>query len=361
MQSRTRSKFAAVLISSGLSGCGLTVPQVAEVWDRDYPGDPIEGTQTMTATAQIEYEIKQKVYCELRYAVQQAEAVPPKGQLPDDWGVQLQLSLQVDESVALNPSVTFTRYLTNVMKIFGVFPITKTTNDVTIAQSFSLGFGANLSSEALRQDKFNTYYLVKRLRDPVSAICQDDGKPNPENDYFNSGRYKKLWPPAKSSPLLIQSDLGIKDWLVGALLFDIALPSSLPLSSPQPSPSSGGNFKGTFEGKFTGPGTFEGKTSGGGSSSGGGGGGGGFAQDSFSQEIKFIITSSGNATPTWKLLPVSANAGNAPFFSIGRIRTHDLLMTIGPPTQRTTNDFLASQIGQAVQGGISQAATSGTQ
>jgi hypothetical protein len=132
----------------------------------------------------------------------------------------------------------------------------------------------------------------------------------------------------------------------------------------------GGKFEGKFEGKFTGPyggqakGIFEGKTSSDGSSAGGGGGGGGrggFPQDSFSQEIKFIIISSGNAQPTWKLLPVSANAGNPPFFSVGRTRTHDLLITIGPPTQRTVNDFLASQIGQAVTSGISQAATNGAQ
>jgi hypothetical protein len=245
-----------------------------------------------------------------------------------------------------------------------VFPITKTTNDVTIAQSFSLGFGATLSSEALRQHKFNTYYSIKKLRDPVSAICQNDGEPDPQEDPFNG----KPWPPAKSSPLLIQSDLGIKDWLVGSLLFDTALPSSTP--QPSPAGSGGGKFEGKFEGKFKGPvegqakGTFEGKTLSGGSSPGGGGGGGGgagFAQDSFTQELKFIIVSNGNIQPTWKLLPVAANAGNTPFFSIGRTRTHDLLMTIGPPTQRTTNDFLASQIGQAVQGGISQAATSGAQ
>ena len=81
----------------------------------------------------------------------------------------------------------------------------------------------------------------------------------------------------------------------------------------------------------------------------------------FPRRLKFIIVSSGNTQPTWKLVPVAANAGNTPFFSIGRTRTHDLLMTIGPPTQRTTNDFLASQIGQAVQSGISQAATNSAQ
>jgi uncharacterized membrane protein YgcG len=352
MKSGTRVQLTAALISVGLSGCGLTIPQVGEFWDHDYLGDPdlTKGNPTLTATAQIEYEIKQKVYCELRYAVQQAELIPvgnEKLAIPHDWGVQLQLSLEVDESVALTPSVTFTRYLTNVMKIFGVFPITKTTNDVTIAQSFSLGFGATLSSEALRTDKFNTYYSIKNLRHQETAICKDDGKPDPQEDPFNRDL---KWPPARSSPLLIQSDLGIKDWLIGALFYDIALPSS----SPQPSPPVNGGGK--LEGKL------EGKASSGGSSSGGGGGaggGGGFNQDSFSQEIKFIIISSGNIQPTWKLLPVSANAGNTPFFSIGRTRTHDLLMTIGPPTQRTTNDFLASQIGQAVQGGISQALTSG--
>jgi hypothetical protein len=174
MKPRTRVKFLAVLISTGLSGCGLTVPQVGEFWDRDYPGDPdpAKGNSKITSTAQIEYEIKQQVYCELRYAVEQVEAIPTANGplIPNGWGVQLQLSLEVDESVALNPSISFTRYLENVMKIFGVFSSTKTTNSVTIAQTFSLGFGGTLSSEALRTDKFNTFYSVKNLMRPQTAI-----------------------------------------------------------------------------------------------------------------------------------------------------------------------------------------------
>ena len=132
------------------------------------------------------------------------------------------------------------------MKIFGVFPITKTTNGVTIAQSFSLGFGATLSSEALRQDKFNTYYSIKKLRDPVSAICQDDGKPDPRKDPFN----REPWPPAKSSPLLIQSELGIKDWLVGALLFDTALPLSIATQPSHMQAMVGGNPKASWQEKI---------------------------------------------------------------------------------------------------------------
>jgi hypothetical protein len=348
-----RHKLAAALISSGLCGCGLTVPQVGEFWDRDYPGDPTKGTRgtpMLTATAQIEYEIKQKVYCELRYAVQYVDPVGVQPHLiPYGWGVQMQLSLEVDESIALTPGLSFPHLYPNVVKIFGV------SNSVTTAQSFSLGLGGALSREALRTDKFNTYYSIQDLVQKQTGVCQSDGKPDPKKDPFVESLH---WTPAQSSPLLIESDLGIKNWLVGATFFDYALPSSSP--QPQPSPASIGKFEGKFEGKLEGQlkgqatGTFEGKTSGGGSpqagrgGGGGGGGAGGFAQDSFSQELKFIIVSSGNIQPTWKLVQVSANTGNTPFFSTGRTRTHDLLITIGPPTTRTANDFLASQIGQAI-------------
>jgi hypothetical protein len=289
--------------------------------------------------------------------------------IPKSWGAQIQLSLEVDESVSLNPGVTFTQLLPGVMKIFGVFP-NKTVNSVSVAQSFALGFGATLSSEALRTDKFNTYYSIKDLRQKAAlhrTPCQPDGKPDPKFDPLtNDG-----WTPAASSPLLIQSELGLKDWLVGAMFFDIGLASSQPSpASPGKSGSnSGGSFAGTFtieEGPLKGKAKFSGTSSsggkppsgsgkppsgGGGSSSGDSGsssGDSGFKQDSFTQEIKFIIISTGNITPTWKLIQLSANTANAPFFSTGRTRTHDLIITIGPPTQRTNNDFLASQINQSL-------------
>ena len=77
-------------------------------------------------------------------------------------------------------------------------------------------------------------------------------------------------------------------------------------------------------------------------------GSGGNAPDTISIEIKFVIVTNGNVTPTWKLLRVSANTGSAPLFSLGRTRTHDLITTIGPPGQATANTHLASQIGNAV-------------
>jgi hypothetical protein len=84
---------------------------------------------------------------------------------------------------------------------------------------------------------------------------------------------------------------------------------------------------------------------------GGGNQGGGQKPESISIEIKFVIVTSGNVTPTWKLVNVSANTGSAPFFNIGRTRTHDLIVTIGPNNQQTNNSHLASQIGNAVSSG----------
>lgn len=72
--------------------------------------------------------------------------------------------------------------------------------------------------------------------------------------------------------------------------------------------------------------------------------------DAISYEIKFIIVSSGNVTPMWKLVQVSANTSGT-FFSTSRTRTHDLIITIGPNDGRTLNAHLASEIGQAVSGG----------
>jgi hypothetical protein len=62
-----------ILLSIGMDGCAMNVPEIGEFCDQDYPGDRTKNIPVFTSTAQIEYEIEQKVYCELKYAVQQAE------------------------------------------------------------------------------------------------------------------------------------------------------------------------------------------------------------------------------------------------------------------------------------------------
>ena len=136
-------------------------------------------------------------------------------------------------------------------------------------------------------------------REKKSSICRQG------HDPFEGRGF------AKSSPFILESDLGIQKWLEGAVITDVLI-----ASEPGPAPKSGG---------------------------------GGLKTDAYSYEIKFIIVTSGNVTPTWKLIQVSANTTGT-FFSTGRTRTHDLIITIGPNDQLSLNAHLAAEIGQAVSG-----------
>jgi hypothetical protein len=228
------------------------------------------------------------------------------GLFPPNWAAQVSLSLEVDELSALNPGVAVNEILPNAIHVFGP----GTTGTVSTSQSFSFGFGGTASSTSTRTDKFNPYWSIADLMKPISP----DSSCYPEKDIFRRLGVE----PAASSPL-IESELRIEDWLVGAMFVDQILPST-----PQP------------------------KAKGGAQGSGGQGGGGGAKPESISIEIKFVIVTNGNINPTWKLVRVSANSGNSPLFNTGRTRTHDLIITIGPNTQQTNNSHLAQQIGNAV-------------
>ena len=189
-----------------MGGCGLVVPDIKEAWDRDIPADPSIGRSAFSGTGQIEFEIRKKVYCELKAAVIDVNEIPAADvdysgrklsdeteSFPSDWIAQVSLSLEVDESSALSPGVTFNEVMANAVKTFGVG---KTASTVTAAQSFNLGFGGTLSSTATRTDKFDPTYSIAWLMRPYSpqGICS-----SPENDPF----YANNIVPAQSSPLIV--------------------------------------------------------------------------------------------------------------------------------------------------------------
>jgi hypothetical protein len=302
--------FAISVLCPLLFGCGLTVPDIKEIGDADIP-ENFDGqvAPKVTGTAQIEYEIEERVFCELSVAVKEASryfveedkaghgkfSVIQNGLFPPNWGAQVALSLQVDESSALNPGLTLNQIIPNAVKVFGPGGA----GTVVAGQSFNLGLGGTVSSAATRIDKFNPYWSIADLMKPFESNSSCFTK----NDPF----VRLSITPARSSPLIIDSDLKIKDWLIGAMFVNNILPSSK-----------------------------------------GSGVGGGPKPESVSLEIKFIIVTSGDVTPSWKLIRFSANTGSSPFFSAGRTRTHDLIITIGPDNTQTNNSHLASQIGNAV-------------
>jgi hypothetical protein len=335
-----------VSISFCFAGCGTTVPDIKEPWDANKPPDEIT-PKGMSGTAQIEFEIKKRIYCDLKKAVQAANEIPLRtgspGKLtvkqqqpriiPASWGAQLTLSLQVDETSGLSPGLALNEVLPNATHVFG----SGTTGTVTTPQSFSLGFGGTLSSTATRIDKFDPYYSVQTLlkEDTPYSICWD-GPPYTKNDPL----WKEGWVPAQSSPFIVESDLGIKEWLVGAMMVDNAIASD-PVPEQLGGTGAGGSKKGAGGSKK-------------------GAGGSKYitpAKDTVSLEIKFIIVTSGNVTPTWKLVRISANSGSTPLFNTGRTRTHDLIITIGDPSVISSNTHLASQIGNSVSNGNKAAAS----
>ncbi len=325
---------STLVLFLAVGGCGLSNPQISEVFDG--PGiseDPTIYRPPATATTQIEFEIRRKIYCELREAVQHANTIPLSSgddpskliyhrlMIPKEWIAQISLSLQVDESAVLTPGITYNDVLQNATRTFGV----GAANTVTVGQSFNLGFGGALSSTATRINKFDPTYSIDwlmRKPDPTIDQCQE------QNNLFKEH--------PNSSPFLIESDLGIDEWLMGAMLVENLLPSH---PSLKVKPAIGRN----------GPAAVAAGDAGGGG--GGGGGGGSLGPFSVSTELKFVIISSGNVTPTWKLLRVSANTSGT-LFSTGRTRTHDLIITVGPASGDTTSANFALQVQSAVANGV---------
>jgi hypothetical protein len=336
------------------AACGLVVPDIKEIWDTDKPADPVQQQPRVPGAAQIEWEIKKRIFCDLKRAVYNVSHIPvtedtyghltsthgrvtkrQPGLIPSNWQAQISLTLQVDEQSALAPGVTITHLLPNASRVFGP------NNTFTTSQSSSLGFGGTLSSTATRIDKFDPYYSVEYLlEDDPHSVCIDGNDPLDQPG----------WRPDRSSPFIIESDLGIENWLEGAMIVDNWLPS---VGSP-PQALGGGGGKGPAGGG--GGGGKSPAAAGGGAGTGsksksdGGSSNKNITKDTITYEVKFVIVSTGSVTPTWKLIRVSANtSGN--LFSTGRTRTHDLIITLGPPTAATAQTHFASQLGNAVSNG----------
>ena len=190
-RSRVRGFLSALALTLHLGACGTYVPSINEVWE------PAEVDDTVV------YRIKKSVFCELRQASSKVGngRIVVKGQnvpnLPDDWGAQLTLTLQVDETGAADPSVAY--------------------NTVVNGGTFSLPLTSKLSSQATRRDVYYSYHSARSLKYPLDGgdtSCSE----------FNSDY--SMRPLDRSGSSRLFGNLGIERWLTGALLAQNALPSS---------------------------------------------------------------------------------------------------------------------------------------
>jgi hypothetical protein len=224
-------KVSTLFILGSASGCGTYVPHIEEVWDSKSPT-----AITVTAGGELEYKIKNKVYCELKKALQavskggefytpimvRGETIPL---LPENWGAQVSLDLQVDETGALNPGATFiTPMHAGITNFVGEQLVSSTSPLATVSypfvstpQMYTLGIGGTLSSQATREDKFGSYWDVDKLKRPVT---NDECKSKPTQE--------------PGSSLILESDLGIKKWLADALVAEQFIASTPLTASADP-------------------------------------------------------------------------------------------------------------------------------
>lgn len=195
---RVTSISIASCLLLNFTACGTVVPQVGEFWE----GRDVDN--------KIAYTIKKKIFCELVKAIDEVNAeiaiqfpnAPLNAVIPDDYGVQMQTTLTIEENSALNPTITYNYTLRN-----------GSAAGLSIGQMYNIGFGGTASATATRTDTNFSYWLVGKV-----AHGKNDPYCNDTNDKTN---------PNGSSPL-IQSNLGIKDFLFSNAKGAYLLHSSAP-------------------------------------------------------------------------------------------------------------------------------------
>ena len=256
------------------TSCGGTfVPNITEI--RGTPGQ----TQIFIKA------ILDSIHCEIKNSVQYvisedqklAQYQPDHKRIApwfDDWGMSGLLTLTIAESTEFNPTVSGTP---NPMTMF-----------------FTLMGGIDLSAQATRINTLNFYYNVSDL-----AYKEKPCPVGPDGYYIDEHL---------PGSLLINSDLKLREWLTGQLLYVATGATQLDIS----------------DGKAV------------------------------SQTIRFQIMSSGNVNPVWKLTNALVNS-NGKLLSGSRNRTHELALTFGPANTKAKTlvgnaqtEFQAQQFGSSL-------------
>jgi hypothetical protein len=345
--SQLRIQAVAVALACALSGCGTFVPDFGEFYDTAVPDgliDAIVSHVHCEVKSQIEFLILDDIALALQDAAEKRK--PPKRHLQwlDDWGAQLSLTLTVEEKTTLSPGVTLNKVLPNATTVFP-------SGNITTPQLDTVALGASGSSDATRkavvswfvdfreftkEDAEKPSKMVKGAKPPAKPITNLTRRLTPELAAAKR-TYEQLEQQAiqagsgtlpsmckRPGGVLIEGDLKIREWVVMTLRTAFV--------------------DGGVTGDFAKDLQNEIKVA---------------KKDVLQNQITFVVSYSGNVTPTWKLVRVSANqSGN--FFNAQRTRTQDLVVTLGPApndaqvaaVQQQQNQDLAAAIGIAVANSI---------
>ena len=122
---------------------------------RDLGAPSRRDLEPVSVPASMELKIKEKIFCEtvrVLRDVRENVKINGKPSIPDLFGVQMQITLTIDEASALNSSIGSQDILPSGLS-----------NKVTVPQSFALNGAATLSSTATRADTSYSYYNVGKI------------------------------------------------------------------------------------------------------------------------------------------------------------------------------------------------------
>lgn len=267
--------FNILLTCSILSACGTQIPDMTQL-----PADK---------AFLSEVELIDHIKCELnlgaRDAIRKYSNADSGGNGVDwirDWQAKIALKLAVDDTTAFNPGITIKQPMANAISHF-------VSGNVTSAQSFSLGLGAQVSSQAVRTETATFTFHFGDLLD-------NQGIPSDTKDCRGHGRI----------PIL--GDLKIGSFMM-ANLGTATVPDALPNNGK----------KSPF--------------------------------DALSYQTTFVVTLAGNVNPSWNLVHFTGNnVGSNSLLSAVRKRTQDVLITMGPKDSKDAAAlYEASLIGQYVR------------
>jgi hypothetical protein len=190
-----------LMICAIIAGCGTHVPYVGEAWDR-------EGWQEVGVKENLAIRIRTKIFCDLVDAANLAIGVryvpdPVKGKprpeiqpVLKNFGVQMQLTITIDETGAIDPSGGVTQVLQNAH-----------VEGVAVSQSRALNSSAVFSSQAVRVDTYYSYFTIERLVNPKNKeFCRENNAIPPDNSYLLSDlRIKEFLHNATYSAAFIHS------------------------------------------------------------------------------------------------------------------------------------------------------------
>jgi hypothetical protein len=264
----------ALLVSLGLSGCGLTVPEmnilqsdtVAPDPDRK-PSDPYYSTNGAFQSALVEH-----IRCSIGKGLARAKdaGISDASWLwsggKGGWGATASLELQVEEMSGLSPSASGSEQ-------WGIFH----GKFLTYPETFFLGLGGNVMAHSTRAETITfSFANVDLLNTEERARTPDNPSGVDCSKHMNG--------------IQIESDLKLDQFIWDKATVAVS-------GNPTSFVSRGGLKQNPY-------GTFQ-------------------------DQLTFVAAFGGNITPTWHIEQVIVNPGS-PFFSATRTKTDTLIITFGP-------------------------------